>query len=374
MGISVDCNHCGGRFDVKDKRAGKKVYCKLCHGVLRVPKDIHDTQKFVENVEEDIYFESLDEPMPHPQSKLTPLPQLKPTPLRRAKQTRRKTSATWSWKLSPALIFGVIVMCLVGGVLLTSQFNPAVGRMTLAALMIMLMVGVGFAIMAGYIMMLVGGIGLIIAAFEEDVACGLMYIFIPFYSLYYLITRWDETRWPKMVGLGFLLSVGLTFTIAGAAQVLKRMDHVISFNFDPGPQELVLKPPHGEPPLVQNFPAPNDAPNLLEVGKNAPAPNAAAERHRRAVEEQLNQIQRPENFGEVAKPSISENEALRISVPIANASLSAGDKVLIKWGASWWHGTVIGTNPDGSIRVHYDGWSKHSDESVTPSRVRIPTS
>ena len=47
--------------------------------------------------------------------------------------------------------------------------------------------------------MVVGAIGMLIVPFRESVVCGLLYIFLPFYALYYLVTRWDDMK--KWFGL-----------------------------------------------------------------------------------------------------------------------------------------------------------------------------
>jgi hypothetical protein len=77
----------------------------------------------------------------------------------------------------------------------------------------LLVVAVGSAF-AGLIMMVVGGIGLIVVAFMESAVCGLLYLFVPFYGLYYVITRWEDTRrffllsfcgWFLVIALGLFL-------------------------------------------------------------------------------------------------------------------------------------------------------------------------
>ena len=45
------------------------------------------------------------------------------------------------------------------------------------------------------------GIWGMIIPFQESVAQGLMYLFVPFYSLIYTITRWDRMRRPFLAGL-----------------------------------------------------------------------------------------------------------------------------------------------------------------------------
>lgn len=49
------------------------------------------------------------------------------------------------------------------------------------------------------------GVRLLIIAFTESVACGLMYLFVPFYGLYYVITRWDQCG--KLFMITFFLSI-----------------------------------------------------------------------------------------------------------------------------------------------------------------------
>jgi DNA-directed RNA polymerase subunit RPC12/RpoP len=76
-----------------------------------------------------------------------------------------------------------------------------------------------FAILVAYaIVQFVGGIWLLSIAFKEDIVQGLVYLFVPFYALYYLISRWANCK-PAfmlcMVGVaGFLAS--LFGTVVGA--------------------------------------------------------------------------------------------------------------------------------------------------------------
>jgi hypothetical protein len=62
-------------------------------------------------------------------------------------------------------------------------------------------------------------IKLIIVAFSEGVAQGLMYLFVPFYSLYYVITRWDNcgNLFLATIFLSMLWNVGWALINAAAA-------------------------------------------------------------------------------------------------------------------------------------------------------------
>jgi hypothetical protein len=45
-------------------------------------------------------------------------------------------------------------------------------------------------------------------AFSESAICGILYWWLPFFALYYLITRWDEMKKPFSVCvLGYILII-----------------------------------------------------------------------------------------------------------------------------------------------------------------------
>ena len=46
------------------------------------------------------------------------------------------------------------------------------------------------------IICIIYGIKLIIIAFQESTAWGLMYLFVPFANLYFVFTRWEKTKSP----------------------------------------------------------------------------------------------------------------------------------------------------------------------------------
>lgn len=61
-------------------------------------------------------------------------------------------------------------------------------------------------IYVGYLIMLISASWIVFIAFKESLKCGLLYICIPFYSLYYIITRWSKTREPFIIHLiGWLI-------------------------------------------------------------------------------------------------------------------------------------------------------------------------
>ncbi len=71
---------------------------------------------------------------------------------------------------------------------------------------------------AGYGTTLVCGIWMLVIAFQEGVVQGLLYLFVPFYAIYYLITRWEQCKKPflySLAGVGVAI-VGVLIAGAGA--------------------------------------------------------------------------------------------------------------------------------------------------------------
>lgn len=73
------------------------------------------------------------------------------------------------------------------------------------------MVGFGIVVAMGIVLNMWGGLAILGAAFQEGVAHGFAYIFVPFYALYYVLTRW-ETCGPYF--LRCLLGSGMMVALA----------------------------------------------------------------------------------------------------------------------------------------------------------------
>jgi hypothetical protein len=70
---------------------------------------------------------------------------------------------------------------------------------------------------------LAGLIGMLLTAFRESSACGLMYLFVPFYGLYYLLTRFDDMKKPfglALLGWAMLMGQIFVFQPKAKAQLL----------------------------------------------------------------------------------------------------------------------------------------------------------
>jgi hypothetical protein len=126
-----------------------------------------------------------------------------PRPRKKKKKRRKQSSGVPGGGMGITLI-AVAGVCLVCVVL--AFFVPALA-----------IVPVGL----GYLTMFGGSIWLLVIAFQDSVGQGLLCLFIPFYSLIYVITHWDETKTAFLVQLaGF----GLVF-LGGFAGGLAAMRH-----------------------------------------------------------------------------------------------------------------------------------------------------
>ena len=51
--------------------------------------------------------------------------------------------------------------------------------------------------------------------------------------------------------------------------------------------------------------------------------------------------------------------------------VAVGDAVSVDYRGAWYAATVLAVQPDGRLRIHYDGWDASWDEDVVPSRVKL---
>ena len=58
-----------------------------------------------------------------------------------------------------------------------------------------------YLLFIGYIIMLISWGWIVVIAFKDSLMCGLLFSFIPFYSVYYIITRWEKSKEPFIIHL-----------------------------------------------------------------------------------------------------------------------------------------------------------------------------
>ena len=230
MTIAFPCEKCGKKFEVDQALAGKKCKCKQCGHIflIPVPRQSSTAPKGVKT------FGATDgAPASRPASARPaprrPAPASSPSPVADpygfaearsrsiptadldddeeflpprpgkpiSERKPRKRSGGFSIENIPGwayLVLGALVL-----VAIVAAFTSHTG---------MAVVWGGVLVIA-FIAMAVGSIGLLIVAFQEGLMCGLMYVFLPFYGLYYVISRWEDTkRWFVLCFGGWLLMMG----------------------------------------------------------------------------------------------------------------------------------------------------------------------
>jgi hypothetical protein len=228
MAILVVCDECSCEYQVDAKHAGRKFRCKHCGTAVTVPGTMKkagssppsSTTKKPAPSKKAAASEQPAPPTRKPKPRPKPaveqpqpddewedygedngeeeleLPPAKSTTPKKSKKSKKKRKSAGS-------PFGA----LAGGNWVTTL--GAVSAIALVLLLALSFVHQGFALLfaicTGLIsvgLLLVGGIWSLVIPFRESVVCGLCYLFVPFYALYYLISRWDEMWKPWVMQIG----------------------------------------------------------------------------------------------------------------------------------------------------------------------------
>jgi hypothetical protein len=204
MNVSFACPSCNAAGSVDAVHIGKQVRCKHCGAHFAIP-DPEDSQP-------DVY--ALEEPSPQAATARSnsPVEDAVFVPARgdatsagdRPRRKERSVSGSTSQSVRASksdfpwqtwLVWGSVALVLI-----------------LTAIALLAPHGTW---LAGCILISIGGILVPVAyfagaygAFSEDVLYGLLYIMIPFYAAYYLVTRWEDLWiWITCatVGVGLVL-------------------------------------------------------------------------------------------------------------------------------------------------------------------------
>jgi hypothetical protein len=202
MTISFACPDCGAGGSVDAAFAGRSARCKHCGHRFTIPRP---GQR-----EPEAY--DLDEPPGGPapaaptapgsvfvasQGDNAPAPVASKRPKRSASaKARRRARADgpgFAWRAWLVRLAALFVLALVATALLAPRGIWIAGCVLLAL---------------GSLMVLVGYAAGAYGAFREDFLYGFLYVVIPLYTAYYLVTRWDDL-WPwfacSTAGVGLVL-------------------------------------------------------------------------------------------------------------------------------------------------------------------------
>lgn len=242
MALSFACEQCGKTFNVDESLAGNLGKCKRCGHIFTIPGPGRKPAAASAAPPRSRPGSSADRPrsaaQPVPQPTLAapafdpygiddapaPLPPRRTPlaafeneeaavgsePVQPARTTRKKRrkrgGVTGGWMLGGPVATGL--MALLAGLILVGVIVVGISLGSVAGTLAMGAVGLGV------ILMFIGSIGSLVVAFQESAVCGLMFLFVPFYALYYLITRWDLVRRP------FLINLAGTAILIGSAILL----------------------------------------------------------------------------------------------------------------------------------------------------------
>jgi len=131
------------------------------------------------------------------------------------KSTRRRSSAADNQGLRffnglPGTVYLVLFVLLTGGAAIAFSFPAAIGGYF-----------AGGALVVAFGLMCYGSLGMIVIPFCESVSCGLMNLFVPFYGLYYLVTRQDAMKGAflaNLSGVAIMLAMSITLPAVVAAR------------------------------------------------------------------------------------------------------------------------------------------------------------
>lgn len=243
MNITAKCSSCQKVLSVGQEHAGKKIRCPACKGIVQLPKaklassskpspespQAPATKMKQRPPEDAAQVKRSPKKRPKRQPKKRPRPAsddiwaaplssysspeiaeedyeeygLPPKKVREQQNGQRDGSGSSSGGKGPILLCviacGVIaVIAIIGGVV--GKSSPDIGMfMTYPAVII------------GGLLNFGGSLKILGNAFEEDTMVGIMYLFVPFYALYFLFSRWDVNATAFLISLigSFAMIIGI---------------------------------------------------------------------------------------------------------------------------------------------------------------------
>lgn len=222
MAITFACEKCGKPFEVADELAGKRCRCKQCGHTFLIPMRSSRGSVRPESslrsdaarprqarpapspVDDDPY--GIDDVVAPPKPGVDPeweefvlpkRPGFSPSPKLKKANSRgssRERGSLPSWV--PLAGLGVL-----GISFLFALFSSTAATVFVVGVAL---IGIGLVV--------VGSIQCLITPFREDIVCGLLYIFMPFYALYYLSSRWEDMKrgFVKiLLGYGCIIGIAL---------------------------------------------------------------------------------------------------------------------------------------------------------------------
>lgn len=232
MLIEAACGDCGAKYKLAEKYSGRRVTCKKCGSMFRVPGEkiapptgavkrtttktqpsrsaakVPARPRKQETPDEEMDLSALldEEASAEADEFETALP---PRSMRGRSRSGKSESGSGKKQRSagggfrmPELKFNrtTISACIAVFALLTPLINDMLGTV------VIMIVGVTW-----FLVMIVTSFWLIGIAFQESVLVGILFLLFGPYQLWFIITRWQETKRPMLIWLGTCAYLALLF-------------------------------------------------------------------------------------------------------------------------------------------------------------------
>jgi hypothetical protein len=212
-GLEIQCGHCGQRYSVPDRHAGKQVQCPACRQLIAIPKVAFvEPEPDLRPLPPDPMVGLLDEAMAERSVVREPVLWERPAEPLPSRLKRRLPFRAWRWRSDTVATVVVIVAMTAPGLwysipVLSLMSEAGVNSLGLSVVWLS-----GAAWNAGFWWVCC-------RAFRESIFCGVLYVVIPcFYPLYYMITRWHRVQLGATISLlGFSV---YTASIVGSVMQL----------------------------------------------------------------------------------------------------------------------------------------------------------
>ncbi|WP_298861279.1 prolyl oligopeptidase family serine peptidase, partial [uncultured Gimesia sp.] len=189
---SITCPHCTTSFKIKNTAAfGKKVKCPKCNEPFVIPKPKKKKQQIKPELDfldddSDSYADPLEDEFADWDADLSSGPSAKPKASKKktAPPKQKKAKSNFSLKdygFSPFITGTFVFLILLNLILFIMQ-----SHLLMLAFFLSMLVGIGC--------LFAGGIGLLIEAAKESGGELALCLVIPFYNLYFGISRFDQTK------------------------------------------------------------------------------------------------------------------------------------------------------------------------------------
>ncbi len=185
----VSCPNCAAPCRIRPEWRGQTLECPTCRKHFVVPQAGSRTARTAGPVasERDDYLRNLvDEDESSPAHVLPPREETaRSNPIKKSRSRH-----DFDWSNAPMWATIIVSIALLGLIGFAAVSRPA------AVLLLAV----------GCLLLLSGSLWLLSTPFQESFGCGMMFMFVPFYSLYYTFSRWTDTWKPFATYLtGFVL-------------------------------------------------------------------------------------------------------------------------------------------------------------------------